>query len=321
MNRAKIKLLKTLRRLYLSIDKRFNTLPICEQDHDLGSKIILEKISAPSPCMITRFGAFELNALVSYLGVKQSSGRYYNYIRGRSPQFWWEPKLINSMHNNAGFFPPDINLISQFCQLMLEDIKHIDILGSWLPEERYIEERLKGVQRLFILLLEPFWSKSPWTKALEGKKVLVVHPFSQTIENQYKKRKYLHSNINILPDFDLKIIKAVQSNAGQKVPFVNWFEALDYMKKEIDKIDYDICLIGAGAYGLSLAAHVKKMNKKAIHLGGSLQLIFGIKGRRWESSDYNQKFNYLELMNEHWVKPHKSETPTYANKVEGSCYW
>lgn len=85
-----------------------------------------------------------------------------------------------------------------------------------------------------------------------------------------------------MPDFDLITIKAVQSLGGGE-QFQSWFDALDWMKAEIDKHDYDICLIGCGAYGFPLAAHVKRLGKKAFHLGGALQLVFGIRGRRWEN--------------------------------------
>ena len=67
---------------------------------------------------------------------------------------------------------------------------------------------------------------------------------------------------------------------GQCSQFNTWFDALDYMKSEIDKYDYDVCLIGCGAYGFPLATHVKHNGKQAIHLGGTLQLLFGIKGNR-----------------------------------------
>ena len=59
------------------------------------------------------------------------------------------------------------------------------------------------------------------------------------------------------------------------------------MVKEIEKKDFDIALIGAGAYGMPLAYKIKKMGKKAIHIGGSLQCLFGIKGSRWEAPVYN----------------------------------
>lgn len=57
------------------------------------------------------------------------------------------------------------------------------------------------------------------------------------------------------------------------------------MQDEISKEDYDICLIGCGAYGFSLAAYVKRCGKQAIHMGGALQLLFGIKGKDGMTKD------------------------------------
>jgi hypothetical protein len=147
---------------------------------------------------------------------------------------------------------------------------------------------------------------------LENKKILVIHPFKKTIEKQFKKRKQL----GILPKFKkLEIIPAVQTIAGNRDSrFKNWFEALNWMKKEIDKKDFDIALIGCGAYGLPLAAYVKRKGKQAIHVGGGLQLLFGIKGKRWEK-DYRINFN------KNWIYPLKEDTPQNIKKVEGGCYW
>ena len=44
------------------------------------------------------------------------------------------------------------------------------------------------------------------------------------------------------------------------------------------KFDFDVALIGCGAYGFPLAAKLKTAGKQAIHLGGVLQALFGIKG-------------------------------------------
>jgi hypothetical protein len=90
------------------------------------------------------------------------------------------------------------------------------------------------------------------------------------------------------------------------------------MKRKIDCIDYDICIIGCGAYGLPLAAHVKRNGKKSIHLAGATQLLFGIKGKRWEQF---LVWPYSNLFNEHWVRPGQDEKPKNASVVEGACYW
>jgi len=243
------------------------------------------------------------------------------YIKGESLAWWWNDSTMEQMQRWSGFFPPTEVKIEQFCELMLDDMKEVDVLGSWLADERYFETKLANVKQIKLILLEPFWVNNPWTKALEGKKVLVIHPYAKTIEQQYKKKELIFKN-NLLPEFELITIKAVQSIGGTKTEFADWFEALDYMKSEINKIDYDICLIGAGAYGFPLAAHVKRMGKKGFHIGGSLQLLFGIKGKRWENEQYNSTYNYVtQLMNEHWVRPETEEKPLTANIVEGGCYW
>ena len=117
---------------------------------------------------------------------------------------------------------------------------------------------------------------------MRGKRVLVVHPFAETIEKQYEKRTLLFKNPETLPQFEsLETIKAVQSIAGNQTNFKDWFEALDYMEKEMDKCNYDIVILGCGAYGFPLAAYAKSQGKKAIYMGGVTQFLFGIKGKRY----------------------------------------
>ena len=84
----------------------------------------------------------------------------------------------------------------------------------------------------------------------------------------------------------------------------------------IVEIDFDIAIIGCGAYGFPLAAHVKRKGKQAIHMGGATQILFGIKGNRWEEHDIISK-----LFNEHWIRPNKNETPKNSGNIEDACYW
>ena len=108
--------------------------------------------------------------------------------------------------------------------------------------------------------------------------------------------------------------------------FQTWFHALKYMEDEMDKIDYDICLIGAGAYGMPLAAYIKRMGKTAIHIGGSLQLLFGIRGARWEDPLYgigihHEQGAYCKHFNEHWIRPYKQSMVKNSKQVDNGCYW
>jgi hypothetical protein len=65
-----------------------------------------------------------------------------------------------------------------------------------------------------------------------------------------------------------------------------------------------------------LAAYLKKEGIKCIIMGGATQVLFGIKGSRWQEHNVISKF-----WNSAWVWPADSETPAAANKIEKSCYW
>ena len=88
------------------------------------------------------------------------------------------------------------------------------------------------------------------------------------------------------------------------------------MKLQITKLEFDVAIIGCGAYGFPLAAHIKRMGKKAVHLGGATQMLFGIKGKRWIEI---KKFN--SIINKFFVFPDTEEQVVNSSKVENGCYW
>ena len=323
MQKIFIKLLKKLRRQYIRKHGEPQHCSLCkETDPNIISRQIREKLLSPEPCMLSRFGAVEIGCVVNYLGIYHQKRKIIKYIKGEAFPWWWEEETMYPMRNNAGFFSATPELLKRFSEMMIEDMPLIDILASWRFEEEYFSKELQNAYKIDFEPYNPFWSDVPWTAALENKKVLVVHPFAETIQKQYLRKELIHKNPKVLPTFDLQTIKAIQTigNQGDN-RFETWFDALEFMKSEIDKKDYDICLLGCGAYGLPLAAHIKRSRKKAVHLGGSLQLLFGIRGARWENSNYNATYNYSKLMNDFWVKPSATETPSKAQQVEEGCYW
>lgn len=280
------------------------------------SDLIREKLTSSSPCMIARLGDTELTCIIEYCNSQLGSERYVKYVLGEIDSYKISQAYLHAAKNNAGIFPSTVETLSKFAKLMLQDMEEVDILGSWRRQESYFKKELSKATKVKLSDLEPYYHKDPWTSCLKGKDVLIVHPFVDTIKAQYKKRTKLFENELILPEFNLKTIRAVQSIAAEKVDFKDWFEALDYMKSAIDKTSFDIAIIGCGGYGFPLAAHVKRMGKKAVHLGGATQLLFGIKGYRWSNHDVISR-----LFNEHWVHPIKEETPQSYKKMEGGAHW
>ena len=268
-----------------------------------GREVLKNAIKEGKPFMAARFGTTEGAALYQYHRMNLLKSKYDN-------------SHLKRMCNNAGFFPEDKSYLFKWAELETEACSSVDLLGTmnFLGEEYIVKKYCSHAE------LMPNGGLGSatygWAPVLEGKKVLVIHPFAETIENQYlNHREEIFPGTNALPLFDLQCIKAVQTIADESDErFLNWFEALDYMTEEIKNKDFDVALIGCGAYGFLLASRVKEMGKIAVHMGGSLQTLFGIKGNRW---DKNESVPY----NDAWVYPSEKETPKGFEKVEGGCYW
>lgn len=326
-------ILKLLHKLYvLLFCSKFDAkrdIPGIITNPDKASAEIFRLLTGDKPCMIARFGSVELMNVNNSKSIKSSWHSSRNYITNKQREWWWNELNCQQMQTNAGFFPNTKENLFKFGKLICEDAKNLDFLGSWTEEELFATDIIPtNIAKALLLYLEPYWSSKPWTKALEGKRIVVVHPFAKLIEQQYQNhRSELFANPDVLPLFELRTVQAVQSIGGDRQDFADWFEALDWMKQEIDKEDYDIALIGCGAYGFPLAAHCKRQGKKSVHLGGALQLLFGIRGNRWDDPMYGVKEwgipegMYSSLPNEHWVRPGEIGRPKNAEQVEGACYW
>lgn len=322
MNWLTRKILKKLRKLHTRLYPAVHEKEFPRNDFtgQAASDEIKRLLARDEPCMICRMGLGELRTIVTYIDVANPApflSKAKDYITEKRDRFWWEEFIKTDLANFSGFFPATEEMLSRFSEEMLADMKHIDLLGSWRKLESRLDEYVPPhMIRVPLEDLDAFMHRDPWSEVLAGRKVLVVHPFEESIRQQYEKRRLLFQDPRVLPDFELKTLKAVQSLVGNRVEFPDWFAALDSMKNKMDEIDYDIALIGAGAYGFPLAAHAKKMGKKGVHLGGSTQMLFGIRGKRWDDAD-----EYRHIINQHWVRPKPDEKPKDAEQLEGGAYW
>ncbi len=272
-----------------------------------------------APCMVARIGQTEMKAVLP----RAAQWRHgflrnaWQYVMAGAHPFWWEPAVIAEMESSSGFFGANPRALARFADLMIEDLHDIDVLGSWHPGERALARYMPRVKTMPLSELEPFYHEDPWTAGLAGQAVLVVHPFAASIRRQYGKRRQLFPGGAILPEFELKTLPAVAAPGGGSGGFATWFDALERMCREIERIPFDVALIGADACGLPLAAFVKRIGRKAFHLGDATQLLFGIRGRRWDDRPF-----YQRLFNEHWTRPLPGEASAgHAATGEGGAYW
>lgn len=288
--------------------KRYASKDVCSCED--GNIMLAEAIKRGKPFMAGRFGSNEL--LFTKLG--------YFHENDYLSDFDLNTYKLNI--ENCGLFPLNIDTIQKFSNLMCLSLKETDLMCVWynVLEDYFIEKYMPMNSNLTHRKILDFWNyDKPWTSALKGKKVLVIHPLADLIQEQYNRREKLFQNDAILPEFELRVFKAVQTIAGTRDErFSSWFHALDYMSNEVARIDFDVALIGCGAYGFPLAAKIKESGRIAIHVGGVTQILFGIIGTRWER-DGEPKL--MQHVNEFWVRPGIKDIPKNAKQVEGSCYW
>ena len=113
--------------------------------------------------------------------------------------------------------------------------------------------------------------------------------------------------------------KSFNTSAGNHI-HKNWEETFSIMCKDIEQLDFDIALLGCGGYGLPLCNFIKeKLHKSAIYIGGGLQLMFGVMGRRWENRE-----DWKQIIKDNgctFIKPSENECIPNSHMVENSCYW
>jgi hypothetical protein len=100
--------------------------------------------------------------------------------------------------------------------------------------------------------------------------------------------------------------------------FVSSQHLLHWILERINPADFDVALIAGSSLGIPIAAAIKTMDRSAIALGGALQVLFGVGGKRWWS-DANWQRDYITPA---WVRVPADLVPKVAGPyVDDGAYW
>jgi len=237
---------------------------------------------------------------------------------------WRRP--TTRLYECSGFFPVSKEAILLWVSLFRESLETMNLVAEWQTpgtflsayENRLLACRAPRSTRISLSALHPVHPPASWLPELCGIRWLVISPFEQTIRAQLPHLEKLgffpEASLPLLPQVraQCRILRCPQLPYLETPKHRDWFEALEEMKGEMDKISFDVALVGAGAWSLPLVAHAKKLGKKGLHLGGQLQLLFGIKGGRWERGNF---------YNEAWIHPLPEEKPAGFMRMENGAYW
>lgn len=100
--------------------------------------------------------------------------------------------------------------------------------------------------------------------------------------------------------------------------FTTSLDVLSRVCEEVSAIDFDVALVGGGSLGIPIVHRVKQLGKVGISLGGHLQVLFGVQGRRWREDPQWQH----DYWNEAWIDMPSEVHPKGARWLaDDGAYW
>ena len=237
------------------------------------------------------------------------------------------------LERNAGIFPvAQQHIFYKWRDASIRATKSADVIAAgWYEPLRDAEAtafdnwQVKAVQ-VPLRSLEPYYvePQEQWTRLLSGHRVVVVTSFTETAKSQIQKGpEKLWNKRGVLPnDVDWCWIqtghpRSIAKGQNEWPPHIHSsLQAADYIVSEVVNSGARFALIGCGGIGMVIGKMLKDRGIIAIVLGGAIQVLFGIKGQRWQSHEQISKF-----WNDDWVWPSEKETPGGAAAIENGCYW
>ena len=277
-----------------------------------SNKFIIHLIEQDKPFSVIR------------LGLGSETQGTYDFLNGKKQ---YRSHLLAS---NAGIYWTAKEDLIRYFTMYDGAVKSSDALAI-SNEPRMFKEQLYFVKRHELLAIhgraiEPFYYAyekiTPWTHSLFGKRVLIVNPFVESFKKQ------MDNGFEIFEKGHMQVFKEGQEfvyyksfqTAADNHLHDSWFETFNIMCDDISKIDFDIALLGCGGYGLLLCDFIKRrLGKSAVYVGGSIQLLFGVMGRRWESIQFWQ--DIIKDNDTKFIRPSQAESLPNSDTIELSCYW
>jgi len=292
---------------------------------DAGATKICDLFTqSQKPFFIGRNGSTEMETLHFW----------YNY---RSKGIPYPGELLVRLQRYSGIFPATPVSYDRWAKEYVESLRELDGLAAgWYKPYATIEETLLDnyaphAFRMPLRSLEPYYVEPAkrWTASLAGKPVVVISSFAETIRAQTQfadvskiwesvesPETILNSTIWIPIRTYFPPAISQGDSTGWAREITNWEDAVSSIVKKVLATGASTAVIGCGGLGMIIGARLKRSGLNVILMGGAIQVLFGIKGARWETHNIISKF-----WNSAWVYPSSAETPSNAYAIEGACYW
>lgn len=256
------------------------------------------------PLFFARIGGVEWNIVMQYFLNKQNAINNYD-------------QHVQYLGRSCGYFDFTqyrVDYFIAFCENMIRYYKdaqamtygNVDTINQFYeprfryPDKQFYEYICEDKTMIIYTFIEALTGFLNTFKIWgEGKKVLIISPFAKSITSQWQKKDELIKNYTF-PNIELKTYNTkitychpYDSKDTLRVTTNHFQEEVDLIKNDIKDIDFDIAFLSCAAYSMPLGDYISKdLQKKAVYIGGILNMMFAIYGGR-----YKQMYKYIVNMN------------------------
>lgn len=231
-----------------------------------------------------------------------------------------------------GIFPALPQFYYEYNKFYMPHVRNLDCIGiCYDPLEWEILQYYKLRNKLiFYPDQEPDRSTPDnahncYLPCFRDKKILILCPFSGLLKERATR----------------EIFEGVWSKTGKKwfypgnVDFIEFpygfsaethkkfstaIDLFNHITGQIDVRDFDVALIAAAGLGIPLASYIKNKGKIAIELGGHLQFLFGVLGKRWREGRLWEETR-TKYYNEWWIDMPEKYRPKETDVCDKGAYW
>ena len=240
---------------------------------------------------VVRMGNVEVTALLQDEGIYEQMYTNAGFVGDEKEFKKWKNDYVRALYRCDTIL--DVYSCPSF--IICGDL--LTKLNLWKPTLPYCEE------------VEPWLQLIQTIQMNTNKPIVVVNYFADEMKKQCKKLKKIH------PDFDIKdnfiFIKTKNTIRGNEDG--TYSKNLAELLERCKAVDAQHYFVGCGCYGLPLCDALKSNGRNAFYVGGLIQLLFGLRGKRWDSRKVIK-----DRINDAWIYPKRK--PNNAEGVEGWCY-
>lgn len=230
-----------------------------------------------------------------------------------------------------GFFPATPKFCMDFTPLYAERIRELDCVGVFpelVPQMQKFCE-FYGISGPFVNYLDqepdrssPAQEQNCYLPAFRGRRLLLICSFAKLLQKRANQETFAAvwaktgkpwfypSHVEAL-EFPYSYSEATRARYGDAR------NLLEEIQEEVARREFDVALIAAAGLGVPIASHIKRLGKVGISLGGHLQALFGVLGKRWRLSPAWQE----RYINRDWIDMPAEYCPPETDIGDAGAYW